>query len=448
MKSDDSKTTICSFCHAGFQLHGRVVYCPVCRRPYHRTCWKENGNKCSVLGCPGKTKTHNGPQSFFALLILGICAFIFLAGSSVTITKIFSGTFRPFAIVSPSPTVNLQMTVEVSAQRTLASYIATNAYQTAVSINNENGTATAFSVHQTATKQAISTSIAMTSTVNAALTTIAQQKSKNGEVTKIAPTDGMTLVFIPAGSFIMGGNAQAAFDLCQNYHSDCELKWFTDEEPQHTVYLDAYWIDQTEVTTSMYEKCVKSGVCQAPRDKTSYTGAKYYGTAAFANYPVINVSWDMAKSYCEWAGRRLPTEAEWEKAARGTDGRIYPWGNAFEDTAVNFCDRNCPMDWALDLFNDGYAGVSPVASYPSGQSPYGIYDMAGNIFEWVNDWYSQSYYQHSPDSNPLGPSTGTERARRGGAWFNVEYRVRTSYRDSYDPLDSFNDMGFRCASSP
>ena len=186
--------------------------------------------------------------------------------------------------------------------------------------------------------------------------------------TKISPKDEMTLVYVPAGEFLMGRDADDSLADCQELFEpyldvelkyECERSWFEDAEPVHTVYLDAFWIDQTEVTNAQYTKCVAAGVCESPEFEWSYTNFDYFGNVEFDDYPVIYVSWDDAQDYCEWAGRRLPTEAEWEKAARGTKGLVYPWGNTFDGTKVNFCDSNCAeIDDAIAVnpnFNDGYA---------------------------------------------------------------------------------------------
>lgn len=260
--------------------------------------------------------------------------------------------------------------------------------------------------------------------------------------------DGMTLLYVPAGEFTMGTKADDALAECQKYRSDCRLDLFKDEEPPHDVFLDAFWIDQTEVTVRMYYLCVEAGVCKEPISKTSSTHSNYYGNAEFNHYPVIYVDWDMAGTYCGWVDRRLPTEAEWEKAARGPDGNIYPWGNTFDGTLVNFCDTNCPFS-ANKSFNDGYVEISPVGNYPSGKSVYGALDMAGNVWEWVNDWYSDTYYAGSPKSNPLGPDSGQYRVLRGGSWYDLVNSSRSTNRlRNYPPgtVDLIG-VGFRCATS-
>ncbi len=174
--------------------------------------------------------------------------------------------------------------------------------------------------------------------------------------------------------------------------ADSDPNVHVDETPQHTVYLDAFWIDRTDVTNNMYASCVSTGACTAPISTTSSTStiiSSYYGNSAFDNYPVIWVTWYDATAYCKWAGRQLPTEAQWEKAARGTDGRIYPWGNtAPDDTLLNY--------------NASIGDTTAVSSYLRGASPYGALDMAGNVWQWVNDWYSDTYYRSSSSSNPLG----------------------------------------------
>jgi serine/threonine-protein kinase len=259
------------------------------------------------------------------------------------------------------------------------------------------------------------------------------------------PKDGMTMLYIPAGEFEMGSDADEALAECRKHYDGCERDWFTNEEPIHTVYLDAYWMDETEVTNGMYALCVQAGACQPPSDKSSYTRNSYYGNSQYEIYPVIYVNWDQARTYCKWAGARLPTEAEWEKAARGTDGRMYPWGDVFDARKVNFCDKNCPFDWANKNADDGYADTSPVGSFVSGKSPYGLYDMAGNVWEWAADWYDSGYYANSPSRNPTGLSSGEYRVLRGGSWLNNEDVVRTAVRDWVDPSDVDGLVGFRCS---
>ena len=228
------------------------------------------------------------------------------------------------------------------------------------------------------------------------------------------PIDGMTMVYVPAGSFLMGYSGG-----------------YPDEQPEHTVRLEAFWIDKTELTNGAYGLCVMAGACKPPSRHTSNGIDNYYGSSTYADYPVIFVSWTDAQTYCTWAGGRLPTEAEWEKAARGTDGRVYPWGDT-------------PPDKNLANFDDNLWDVVVVGSYPSGASPYGALDMAGNVWEWTADWYSSNYYSQSPSENPTGPGTGTKRVLRGGSWNYDAPGARTSYRFSKDPTTSSYDIGFRC----
>jgi len=237
----------------------------------------------------------------------------------------------------------------------------------------------------------------------------------------ISEADGMELVYVPAGEFWMG-----SFDGDKNAE--------VNERPAHEVYLDAYWIDRNEVTNGMYETCVHMGVCRAPRGDGSETRNAYYGEVQYANYPVIYVDWYMAKTYCEWAGRRLPSEAEWEKAARGTDGRIYPWGDE-------------PPSCRLANHSSCEADTVAVGNYKAGISPYGALDMAGNVWEWVADWYDKGYYRNSPRENPSGASFGEERVVRGGGWNSVVRYVRSANRYWRLPSHNLNNLGFRCALS-
>jgi formylglycine-generating enzyme required for sulfatase activity len=225
------------------------------------------------------------------------------------------------------------------------------------------------------------------------------------------------MVFVPAGEFLMGS-------------SDADKDAGSDEKPQHTVYLDAFWIDKYEVTNAQYKQCVGAGRCQQPSTTSSSTRSSYYGDSKYDNYPVIGVSWRDAILFCEWAGKRLPTEAEWEKAARGAAGRIYPWGDRYDISKVNA---------------DGKVGdTTAVGSYPAGASPYGAMDMAGNVWEWVADWYDAKYYASSPKDNPTGPS-GSARVLRGGAWDSYQYFVRAADRNSIYPDYRLINVGFRCA---
>jgi formylglycine-generating enzyme required for sulfatase activity len=231
-----------------------------------------------------------------------------------------------------------------------------------------------------------------------------------GEVTN--PRDGALYVPVPAGEFLMGspeGVGQA------------------DEHPQHTVYLDAFWIMQTEVTNAQYAQCVAAGACGSPDNSR-------WQDAAYADHPVTYVDWDQANAYAQWAGGRLPTEAEWEKAARGTDGRTYPWGN--EAPAASLA--NC-----CHFVND----TTPVGSYPAGASPYGALDMAGNVWEWTSDWYDSSYYSQSPAQNPSGPTGGNVRVMRGGAYDWDAAVVRVAVRNWSYPDVRFRFFGFRVVSS-
>jgi len=236
--------------------------------------------------------------------------------------------------------------------------------------------------------------------------------------TRARATDGMEMVYVPGGQFVMGGP---------------DSEGDSDEHPQHTVSLDAFWIDRYEVTNDQYRQCVGAGACDAPTH--CHSGEPTYNDAGKSDHPVVCVSWYDAEAYCGWAGARLPTEAEWEKAARGADGRRYPWGDEWDVGRCNTTEAN-------------EGGTTPVGSYsPGGGSPYGCADMAGNVWEWVADWYDDDYYSRSPDRNPRGPNSGSARVARGGSWIYTLNRARSAYRNWYIPGYTFHSYGFRCGVS-
>jgi formylglycine-generating enzyme required for sulfatase activity len=222
--------------------------------------------------------------------------------------------------------------------------------------------------------------------------------------------DGAEMVLVPAGEFTMGSNE------------------YDDEKPPRRVYLDAFHIDKYEVTNAQYRRFVQATNRAAP--SWYWNDPKFNGSTQ----PVVGVSWHDAAAYCGWAGKRLPTEAEWEKAARGTDGRKYPWGEAWDASRANSDDSKLGR-------------TAPVGSYATGASPYGAQGMAGNVWEWVADWYAADYYQRSPERNPKGPESGQYRVVRGGSWVSAPLNLRASGRLnlSTSPDARGYYVGFRCA---
>jgi formylglycine-generating enzyme required for sulfatase activity len=217
---------------------------------------------------------------------------------------------------------------------------------------------------------------------------------------------------VPAGEFTMGS---------ENGDSN--------EQPVHTVYLGDFYMDKYEVTNALYKACVDAGGCKTPPQ--NYTRDSYYGNSEFDDYPVI-VEWNQAQAYCEWRGASLPTESQWEKAAHGTDGRTYPWGEGIDKTFANY--------------NQFVGNTSPVGSYESGQSPYGIYDLAGNVWEWTGSLYKPYPYVSTDGREDLNASGS--RVVRGGSWSNYDNVVRSAYRYDYSPdVIIYLDVGFRCVRS-
>jgi formylglycine-generating enzyme required for sulfatase activity len=256
-----------------------------------------------------------------------------------------------------------------------------------------------------------------------------------GGVEYLWSRDSSVMISIPAGRFTMGSDDGDA-----------------DERPARQVHLDGYLIDKYEVTNRQYEEfCAKTGHA-VPEDPGFIDMPDYLATRP--DHPVVNVNWEDAKAYATWAGKRLPTEAEWEKAARGTDGRMFPWGDNPMDGAepANVFDVSAARRLADDSstvlgYEDGYLTTAPVRACPAGASPYGCLNMIGNVWEWCGDFYSADYYARAPAKNPRGPATGTSRVVRGGSWQDLEMQhlfPRAAYRHSADPSVRAPHVGFRC----
>jgi len=279
-------------------------------------------------------------------------------------------------------------------------------------------------------------------------------------VAQINDRFGVSMVLVPSGAFEMGSDVDEALAECEKLYigGDCTRSWFENEEPVHTVVLDNFYMDQYEVTNAefagfLFEQGnrMESGTTWLDsKDENALIveqGGYWQPKSGYENHPVIEVTWFGARAYCEWRDARLPTEAEWEKAARGgLQGKLYSWGNDFDDERVNFCDQNCPSELAFLEYDDGYSDTAPVGSYES--NGYGLYDMAGNVWEWVADWYAADYYQNSPDDYPQGPTQGEYRVLRGGSWLSSIWYVQSAYRGWFDPSDTRDRIGFRCARSP
>lgn len=243
---------------------------------------------------------------------------------------------------------------------------------------------------------------------------------------------GMRMLYVPDGVFRYG-----------NDDGD------PDESPSQLVNMNAFYIDETEVTNAQYAQCVDEGICRPPSQTGASYHSAYYGTAEYENYPVVFVDWYSAEAFCEWRDARLPTEAEWERAA-GYDPQLlqrtlYPWGDEFDGNRLNYCDGRCPRDGSDTTIDDGHLDTAPVASYPDGRSAIGAYDMLGNAMEWVADWYDRDYYTSAPNINPRGPADGEFKTLRGGSWRSLSDELSITTRGFFDPTVARATLGFRCA---
>lgn len=243
------------------------------------------------------------------------------------------------------------------------------------------------------------------------------------------PRDNAELVWIPAGEFRMGVSAEEIEQMLTE-RADYNRAMFEDESPQHIVMLDGYWMYRNEVTVAQYRQFCTATKRPMPEQST-WSGD---------SFPVTNVSWIDANEYAKWANATLPTEAQWEKAARGDDARRFPWGNKWEVSRCNNYSNNDPLTKGKDGKH-----AAPVASFPTGDSPYGVHDMAGNVWEWCADWYAADYYDHAAANNPTGAETGQYRVLRGGSWGSSSKTCRVTARLSQLPVDTMHDDGgFRC----
>ncbi len=244
-----------------------------------------------------------------------------------------------------------------------------------------------------------------------------QERNKGSNGTVAAPFLDRSMVLIPAGEFTMGS-----------------VGGDPDEQPVHKVYVSAFFIDKYQVAVAQYARFLEAMHLDSPPEWT------IMNKPTNQNRPVANVDWVDADAYCKWAGKRLPTEAEWEKAARGTDGRVYPWGN---EPPTRFLANAGKDVWS------NHSALSPVGTLEGGKSPYGVYDMAGNVWEWVSDWYDSDYYKTSPQQNPPGPRKGDSKVIRGGSWGSKGITdLRASDRETHVPSFRGLGTGFRCARNP
>ncbi len=338
-----------------------------------------------------------------------------------------SQSFQLGAVKASSPKNNIRMFIAVGViaaaiiwiflllgQLAMKSSIATIEKSTQTFVAEQNATAQ---------QQMIATVVflATQTAVPASTSTDVIAPIKTSLPTEITDAKGVSMVLVPAGEFTMGSDAGDP-----------------DEKPVHQVYLDTFYIDKYEVTNELYKICEDSKVCQPPSNISSLRYREYYGNSEFDNYPVVYIEWKMAKTYCEWRKANLPSEAEWEKSARGTDNRIYPWGNKPDVTYANY----------LSGQERRFGGdITEIGNYKMGRSPYNAYDMAGNVWEWVADLYEIDYYESLVENafNPIGPSSGNEHVIRGGAFDSYLISIRSSNRKSSNPFNINYDIGFRCA---
>lgn len=274
--------------------------------------------------------------------------------------------------------------------------------------------------------------------------------------------DGGAMALIPGGFFQMGATADDLMAECAKFANNCRREWFVPSEPVHPILLAPFYIDSHEVTNDAFARflnsrggsaalCLEQPCYDAAQSELYQENGLMAIAAPRAQHPVTGVTWYGAAAFCEWRGARLPTEAEWEKAGAWDDAtataRRYPWGDEFDGRRLNFCDANCDAPQANPSWNDAYASLAPVAQYEDGRSATGLYDMAGNVWEWVADWFDPAYYAASPGADPTGPGTGEQKVVRGASWYDAGYFTATAVRFPSSPANADRTLGFRCAAN-
>jgi len=276
----------------------------------------------------------------------------------------------------------------------------------------------------------------------------------------VVPVAGGSMTLVAGGFFQMGATVDDLMATCATVSADCRRDWFAAAEPSHTVLIAPYYLDTYEVTNTAFVEFLndiggQTAICQGQacldtdESRIFWENGAAAVTADRAQGPAAGVTWYGAAAYCAWRDARLPSEAEWEKAAAWDDSamtaRRYPWGDEFHGQRLNFCDATCDAPQANVAWNDGYAVAAPIATYEDGRSATGHYDMAGNVWEWVADWYDPAYYATSPEADPTGPETGEEKVVRGGSWYDTAVLTMSAVRFPSAPGNADATLGFRCA---
>jgi formylglycine-generating enzyme required for sulfatase activity len=276
------------------------------------------------------------------------------------------------------------------------------------------------------------------------------------------PVLGGSLIFIPGGFFNMGATAGTLVEECASFRDGCEEDWFSASEPSHMVLVAPYYLDAHEVTNEAYvsflndlqadvaeNACLGQACIDLAESQIIPDGELFSVDPELSLHPAAGVTWYGAAAYCAWRSVRLPTEAEWEKAASWNDREgvktIYPWGDEFDGSLTNFCDTNCDAPQANPDYDDGYDAAAPVASFEGGRSPAGIDDLAGNVWEWVSDWYAPDFFTDAIYTNPIGPEDGESKVVRGGSWFDTGNFTSGLIRFPSPPENADKTIGFRCA---